>query len=175
MYLFKVETLVDVDTFHGYVENSIYDIGVKCQISLCIRAYGYDGCEVKYGRKGTVTSEEIVVGREAAKNLMLRLQMDSFFMQVVFTGKHDPYGRTSAECFFMNEASIADWARERGYTRETFKHGERLKRYPPTGRYVANGIPGELCTCKPGCPNPCKGGCGCVACGDAYSDFLSCE
>ena len=33
----------------------------------------------------------------------------------------------------------------------------------------------STCQCKTTCQNPCKGGCGCEACGHAYSDFLSAE
>lgn len=40
----------------------------------------------------------------------------------------------------------------------------------PPGYY--DGVP---CTCKPECPNACKGECGCDACRTAYSDFLSCD
>ncbi len=40
-------------------------------------------------------------------------------------------------------------------------------RYAPTGYY--DEIP---CTCKPECPDACKGECGCEACATAYSDFL---
>jgi len=32
---------------------------------------------------------------------------------------------------------------------------------------------GTICTCKPTCSVGCKGECGCVACHDAYADFLS--
>jgi hypothetical protein len=31
------------------------------------------------------------------------------------------------------------------------------------------------CTCKPTCPSPCKGECGCKACHEAYMDFLASE
>lgn len=33
----------------------------------------------------------------------------------------------------------------------------------------------EVCTCKPECPDPCKGQCGCKACHTNYMDFLSLE
>jgi len=54
------------------------------------------------------------------------------------------------------------------------KHPTKVgrERYPPDGYYTANGdnIP---CTCKKTCPSNCKGQCGCLACHDAYGDFLS--
>jgi len=49
---------------------------------------------------------------------------------------------------------------------------EGKRRHPPDGFYFNTG---SACTCKPVCPKPCKGGCGCRACLDAYSDFLSVE
>lgn len=41
-------------------------------------------------------------------------------------------------------------------------------RWAPDGFYD-----GEPCTCKPECPHPCKGHCGCDACNAAYMDYLS--
>jgi len=53
---------------------------------------------------------------------------------------------------------------------------EGIKRYnsPPKGYYTANGekIP---CTCTKKCKTPCKGACGCLACLEAYQDFMSLE
>ncbi len=46
------------------------------------------------------------------------------------------------------------------------------ERHEPDGLYTANGWD-TPCTCDPDCPNPCKGGCGCEACTEAYGDFLS--
>jgi hypothetical protein len=34
---------------------------------------------------------------------------------------------------------------------------------------------GKKCTCTEGCSYACKGTCGCEACKEAYSDFLSGE
>lgn len=34
---------------------------------------------------------------------------------------------------------------------------------------------GTPCTCSKDCPYACKGACGCQACGEAYSDFMSSE
>lgn len=36
-----------------------------------------------------------------------------------------------------------------------------------------NTYDGEECTCTEECKQPCKGVCGCPACGAAYGDFLS--
>ncbi len=33
----------------------------------------------------------------------------------------------------------------------------------------------NACQCAPTCPKPCKGACGCKACGNAYGDFLCAE
>jgi len=60
----------------------------------------------------------------------------------------------------------------------TFRKGKKhptevgRERYSPDGYYTANGenVP---CTCRKICPNNCKGQCGCLACHDAYGDFLS--
>ena len=54
---------------------------------------------------------------------------------------------------------------------------EGVLRYPPDGRYVANGDDSNapFCTCSPSCPADCKGQCECEACSDAYGDFLSSE
>lgn len=41
-------------------------------------------------------------------------------------------------------------------------------RYPPDGQY--DGIP---CTCRPECPEACKGECGCSACASCYGDSIS--
>jgi hypothetical protein len=47
---------------------------------------------------------------------------------------------------------------------------EGRKRYEPDGYYE-----GIACICDKQCPVDCKGECGCEACQNAYSDFLSCE
>jgi hypothetical protein len=58
--------------------------------------------------------------------------------------------------------------------RKQKKHPTKVgkERYSPGGYYTANGenVP---CTCKETCPYDCKGQCGCLACHDAYGDFLS--
>ena len=52
---------------------------------------------------------------------------------------------------------------------------EGKRRYTETeGRYIANGLD-TPCTCVETCPNPCKGECGCLACREAYCDFLDYE
>lgn len=55
------------------------------------------------------------------------------------------------------------------------EEGKRLYPDEPAGHYCANEMPGPACTCVPECPQPCKGGCGCEACNEAYGDYLSCE
>lgn len=54
---------------------------------------------------------------------------------------------------------------------------EGITRYPPDGRYTANGDDDDapVCTCTSSCPRDCKGQCGCEAYSDAYGDFLSSE
>jgi len=53
---------------------------------------------------------------------------------------------------------------------------EGKKRFDETdGYYISNFQPGTPCTCEADCPDPCKGGCGCLACTEAYGDFLSSE
>ena len=47
---------------------------------------------------------------------------------------------------------------------------ERGKRNYDDGLF--EGVP---CICTEECPADCKGQCGCEACSNAYSDFLSCE
>jgi hypothetical protein len=65
--------------------------------------------------------------------------------------------------------SLRKLAEHFGYPEPT---EEGLRRYEDTGgRYMQ----GEPCTCKPECDDPCKGQCGCQACGNAYGDFLSSE
>ena len=59
-----------------------------------------------------------------------------------------------------------------GFTLESRPTEEGLLRYEPNGLYTANGND-TSCTCEPSCPDPCKGGCGCDACSEAYGDFLS--
>lgn len=54
---------------------------------------------------------------------------------------------------------------------------EGKKRFPPNGFYCGDFSDNpewwEPCTCKRECPDPCKGSCGCKACGTEYSDYLS--
>lgn len=52
---------------------------------------------------------------------------------------------------------------------------EGKRRFDDHGFYNANSEPGTPCTCKPECPDPCKGQCGCLACAEAWGDFLSME
>ncbi len=48
---------------------------------------------------------------------------------------------------------------------------ETKRRHEPDGHYDVNGNH-TPCSCTPECPYPCKGGCGCPACSEAYGDFL---
>jgi hypothetical protein len=48
---------------------------------------------------------------------------------------------------------------------------EGMKRHPPNGTYD-DGCEVHVCTCKPECPYPCKGECGCHACAQRYSEWL---
>lgn len=51
---------------------------------------------------------------------------------------------------------------------------EGRRRYPfSDGYYHIDGFNPQPCTCVETCDDPCKGGCGCQACHDAYQDFLS--
>ena len=57
---------------------------------------------------------------------------------------------------------------------------EGKRRYPPDGIYKGGFSDKdknfwEVCTCTKGCPDPCKGQCGCKACRACYNDFLSAE
>ena len=58
---------------------------------------------------------------------------------------------------------------------------EGKKRYPPNGVYKGDFFDDgessfwEVCTYRSGCPDPCKGLCGCKACHASYMDFLSME
>ena len=67
-----------------------------------------------------------------------------------------------------------DIERTRNRVVERKKHPTKVgrERYSPDGYYTANGenVP---CICKETCPGGCKGQCGCLACHDAYGDFLS--
>ena len=49
---------------------------------------------------------------------------------------------------------------------------EGLRRYPDATEGYWEDIP---CTCQPDCPDPCRGGCGCSACNNAYMDAIDCD
>jgi len=59
------------------------------------------------------------------------------------------------------------------------EEGKKRYPYPPVGIYKDSFLDPsesefwEACTCKPECPKPCKGECGCRACHCSWGDFLS--
>ena len=48
---------------------------------------------------------------------------------------------------------------------------EGLNRYKHFKGFYFDGISRYPCTCKPECPDPCNGECGCEACRNVYLDF----
>ena len=48
---------------------------------------------------------------------------------------------------------------------------EGLSRYKYFKGFYFDGISRYPCTCKPECPDPCNGNCGCESCRNVYLDF----
>ena len=100
-----------------------------CNISLgfnvvlmhqSIRLMGFDAPEVSRTRQGvTITDEEIAVGKEA-RDALKQLLLDGEAYVVPAPNYRDPRGRQGGYLWVYKDdrwIEIAEWAKERGYTR----------------------------------------------------------
>lgn len=138
-YRFRVQKYRDADTFVGDALAPItlpeFSLKVELTFSLAVRAYGFDACETTQKRKIYGLNERgqrvllpiDAMEIEQGKKALAELQAASAGELLISpTGKLDVYGRTLALCYLVDGTPLADWMRERRFTRETFNKPERV-------------------------------------------------